>query len=161
MGGETIGDEDLRSRGLSCGWDQNSLVIGPPLDAIWMDDLGQHPATWNKVQTPLAGEHARLSVHVLGILNRAMGENRPKRDSTTPNSLLRTYKFWYLVPALLRTPDGRIKKRQMFAMDESGDIVLLLPWLMGFTRGRDSGPRDAALEASKEAKLKRVSSACH
>ncbi|CAN0556113.1 unnamed protein product, partial [Laminaria digitata] len=99
MGGGTIGDEDLRSRGLWYGWDQNSLGIGPPLDAVSLDDLGQRFATGKKVQPQLAGAHARLSVHVLGILNHAMGEHRPNRDSATPNSLLRAIKLWYLMPA--------------------------------------------------------------
>ena len=71
-----------------------------------------------------------------------------------------TIKLWYLMPGLLHSSDGRIKKRQRFALVESGDIVLLLPWLMAFTRGRDSRPRDAALEASEEAELERASSAC-
>ena len=43
---------------------------------------------------------------------------------------------------------------------ESGDIVLLLPWLMAYTKRRDSRQRDAAYEASKEAKLKLASFAC-
>ena len=94
-------------------------------------------------------DSARLSVHVLGILNHAMGEHRPNRDSATPNSLLRAIKLWYLMPALLHSPDGRIKKRQRFALVESGDIVLLLPWLMMFTRGRDSRSSDAALDTSE------------
>ena len=72
-----------------------------------------------------------------------------------------TIKLWYLMPGLLHSSDGRIKKRQRFALVESGDIVLLRPWLMAFTRGRDSRPRDDALEASEEAKLERASSACH
>ena len=158
IGGGTTGDEDLRSRGVWYGWDQNSLGIGPPLDAVSMDDLGQRFATKNKMQQ-LAGAHARLSFHVLGILNHAMGENRPNRDSATPNSLLRAMKLWYVMSALLHSSDGRIKKRQRFALVESGDIVLLLPWLLAFTRGRDSG-RDAALEASEEGKLQRASSVC-
>ena len=137
MGGGTIGDEDLRSRGLWYGWDQNSLGIGPPLDAVSLDDLGQRFATGKKVQPQLAGAHARLSVHVLGILNHAMGEHRPNRDSATPNSLLRAIKLWYLMPALLHSPDGRIKRRQRFALVESGNIVLLLPWLIAYTRRGD------------------------
>ena len=68
--------------------------------------------------------------------------------------------MWYLMPALLHSPDCKIKKRQRFALVESGDIVLVLPWLMVFTRGRDSRPRDAALEPSKEANLERASSVC-
>ena len=99
-------------------------------------------------------------MHVLGILNRALGEPRPNQDSVTPNSLLRTIKLWYVMPALLRSPDSRIKRRQRFALVESGDIVLLLSWLMTFTRGGDSRSRDATHEAPEEAKLERASSAC-
>ena len=112
------------------------------------------------MQPQLAGAHARLSVHVLGILNHVTGDHGTNRDSSTSNSLLRAIKLWYLMPALLHSPDGTIKKRQRFALVETGDIVLLLPWLMAFTRGRDSRPRDAALVASVEAKLERASSAC-
>ena len=68
-----------------------------------------------------------MSVHALGILIHARGEHRPNRDSATPNSLLRGIKFWYLMPVLLHLPDGRIKRRQRFALVECGDIVLLLP----------------------------------
>ena len=50
MGGGTIGDDDLRSRGLWYGWDENSLGIGPPLDAVSMDDLRQRFATGKNVQ---------------------------------------------------------------------------------------------------------------
>ncbi|CAN0584433.1 unnamed protein product, partial [Laminaria digitata] len=69
------------------------------LDAVSLDDLGQRFATGKKVQPQLAGAHARLSVHVLGILNHDMGEHRPNRDSATPNSLLRAIKLSYLMPA--------------------------------------------------------------
>ena len=58
--------------------------------------------------------------------------------------------LWYLMPALLHSPEGRIKKRQIFALVDSGDIVLLLLWLMTFTRGEDSRQRDTAQEASEE-----------
>ena len=52
----------------------------------------------------------------------------PNRDSATPNSLLRAIKLWYLIPALLHSLGGRIKRRQRLALVESGDIALLLPW---------------------------------
>ena len=103
----------------------------------------------------MAGAHAGLSVHVLGILNHGIGEHRPNRDSATPKSLLGAIKLWYLMPALLHSPGGRIKRRQRFAVVESGDIVLLLSWLMVFTRGGDSRQWFAAKEASEEEKLKR------
>ena len=91
-----------------------------------------------KVRPQLGGAHVRLSVHVPGILDHGTGEHRPNRDSATPDSLMRAIKLWYIMPALLHSPDGRIKRRQRFALVESGDIVLLLPWLMAYTSRRDS-----------------------
>lgn len=102
-----------------------------------MDDLGQRFATGKKVQPQMAEAHARLSVHVLGILNHAMREHRSSRDSATPNSLLRATKLWYIMPTLLHSPDGRIKRQQRFALVESMNIVLLLPWLIPYTRRGD------------------------
>ena len=160
MGGGGIGSEDIRSRGLWYGWDQTSLGTGMPLDAVSLEDLGQRFATGEKVQLQLAEAHARLSVHVLGILNHVMGEHRPNRDSATPNSLLRAIKLWYIMPALLHSLDGRITRRQRFALVEREDIVFLLLWLMAYTRRGDLRQRDAAQEASEEAKLGRASSAC-
>ena len=93
-----------------------TMGIGPPLDAVSLEDLRQRFATGTTAQPQLAGAHARLSVHILGILNHAMGEHRLNRDSATPDSLLRAIKLWYLIPALLHSPDGRIKKRQTFAL---------------------------------------------
>ena len=63
-----------------------------------------------------------------GITNDALGEHRPNRGLATPGSLLQTIKLWYILPALLYSPDGPIKRRQTLAMMESGDLVLL-PWL--------------------------------
>ena len=48
MEGGTIGDESLRSRGLWYGWEQNSLGIEPPLDAVSLEDMGQRFATRGK-----------------------------------------------------------------------------------------------------------------
>lgn len=64
----TIGDEDLRGRGLSYGWDQNSLGIRPPLDTFLLDNLRQRFATTKTVQPQLVGTHERLSIHVRGTL---------------------------------------------------------------------------------------------
>ena len=104
------------------------------IDAVSLEDQGQRLATAKKWQPQLAGAHVRLNVHMLGILNHAMREHRPNRDSTTPNSLLRAIKLLYFMPALLHSPDGRIKRRQKFELVESGDIALLLPSLMAYTR---------------------------
>ena len=125
-----------------------------PLDAVSLEDLGQRFATGKKLQPQLSGAHVRLSGHILGIRTMLLGEHRPNRDSATPISLLRAIKLWYLMPALLHSPDGRIKRRQKFPLVGSGDIVLLLPWLMAFTRGGDSRQRDAAQEDSEEEKLR-------
>ena len=83
----------------------------------------------------MAAAHACLSIHVLGIPNHALGNHSLNWDSATPNSLLRAIKLWYLIPALLHSPDGRFKRRQRFALVESGIIVFLLPWVMALTRG--------------------------
>ena len=130
------------------------------LDAVSLEDLRQRLATGKKVQTQFARARALLSGYVVGILNHAMGEHRPNRDSTTPNSLLRAIKLLYIMPALLHSPDGRIKRRQRFALVESGYIVLLLPWLSAYTRRGDSRQRDATQEASEEAILERAWSEC-
>ena len=105
-------------------------------------------------------EHTRISVHVLRVLNSAMGEHRPNPESATPNSLLRVIKLWYFMPARLHSPDGIIKRRQRFALVESGDTVFLLPWLIVYTRRSKKRQRDAAHDASEEAKLERASSVC-
>lgn len=52
------------------------------------------------------------------------------------------------MPALLRSPDGRIKRRRRFVLMDTGDIVLVLPWLIAYTRRGDSRQRNAAREAS-------------
>ena len=62
-------------------------------------------------------------MHVLGILNHA---HRSNRDSAAPNPLLRVINLWCFMPALLHSPDGRIKRRQRFGSVESGDMVFLL-----------------------------------
>ena len=110
MGGETAGDVDLRSRGLWYGWGQKSLGVGPPLDAVPLDDLQQRFVTGEKLQLQLAGAHARVSIHVVGMLNHTMGEHRPNRESVTPNSFLRAIELWYIVPARLHAPHDRIKR---------------------------------------------------
>ena len=138
---------------------QNSLGVGSPLN-VSLDDLGQRLATRRKGQPQLAAAHARLSVHVLGILNHVMGEHRPNRDSATPNLLLRAITFWYLMPALLHSSDGRTKTRPRSALMAGRDIVLLFPWVMAYTRRGDSRQRNAAQEASGEAKLEGASMAC-
>ena len=63
MGGGTIGDEDLRSRGHWYRWDQNSLGMGPLLDAVSLDNLGQRFATGKKY-TRSWQAHARARAFV-------------------------------------------------------------------------------------------------
>ena len=80
MEGGTIGDTDLLGRGLWYGWNQSILSIEHPVDAISLEDMGQRFASGTNVQPQLAGAHAHLSVHVLGILNHALGVHSPNRD---------------------------------------------------------------------------------
>lgn len=126
-GGLTADGEDLRSRGLWYGWDQNSLSILPSLDAVSLDGSRQRLATGKKVHPQLVGAQTRLGVHMLVILNHATGEHRPNRDSVTPIYLVRAIKLFYLMPALLYSPSGRIKRRQWLELVKSGDRNLLLP----------------------------------
>ena len=88
--------------------------------------------------------NAPVSVHALGILNHAMGEHRSSRDLVTPSSLLLVITSWYLMPALLHSPDERVKRRQRFTSVESGDTLLPLSRLMAYPRRGDSKQRDAA-----------------
>lgn len=114
-GGGIAGDEDLRSQDLSNEWDQNSLCVGPPLDAVPWTNYGKRFATRNRVLPQLACTHARLSV-VLGIPNHALGEHCQDPESTAANSFLREIKLWYIMSALLHSRDGRIKRRQRFVL---------------------------------------------
>ena len=78
------------------------------------------------MQPQLADTHARQSVHVLGILNFAMGEHRPNRDPATLTSS--RIKHWYILPALNHSPDERTERRKRFALVETGKMIrLLLP----------------------------------
>ena len=73
----------------------------------WLDDLGRRFTTGEKqIQPHLAGAHAHLSVHVLGISNHAMVEHRPNLDSATPYSPLQARKLSCIVPTLLYSPDA-------------------------------------------------------
>ena len=103
MGGGTASDANHRHRGIRCGWDQNSLGVGPPLDVVPLDDVQQRFATGKKVQPQLAKAHAGTSVHLLGILNHPMGEHRPNRVSATPISILRVITIWYIMMSMLHS----------------------------------------------------------
>lgn len=72
--------------------------------------------------------------HLLGFFNYAFGEHRQNRESETTHSLLKAITMWYIVPALLHSQDGRVKRHERFAPAERGEITLRLPWLMEYTR---------------------------
>ena len=110
------------------------------------------------VQPQPAYAHAKLSVYVLGILNHAMGEHRPKRGLTTPNSILRSIKLWHILPALLNSLHGRLKRRQRFSLVESSDVILFLSWLMTYIRRGNTRPSNCAHETSEAISMARVTS---
>jgi len=93
LGGRPDDREDGRRDGLLYPWDQNTLGIAGPLDDVPLEDLQQRFVTVVKVQSRLATAHAKLITHVLGLLNHALGEHRPHRQSETPTSLLRSIKL--------------------------------------------------------------------
>ena len=68
------GEEGCRD-GLRYPWDQNTLGIAGPLDAVPLEDLQQGFVTVFKVQPRLATAHAKLIIHVLSLLNYALGTN--------------------------------------------------------------------------------------
>ncbi|CAN0472328.1 unnamed protein product, partial [Laminaria digitata] len=76
--------------------------------------------------TAAVGRSARASKRSCAWHPQPRYGRAPAQPGLTPNSLLRAIKLWYLMPALLHSPDDRIKRRQRFALVESGDIVLLL-----------------------------------
>ena len=100
---------DERREEVCYPWDQNSLGIAGPLDDVSLEQLQQRFITVVKVQPGLATAHAKLLTHMLGLLNHALGAHRPNRQSETPSSRLRAIKLWYFVPALLHSPDSRVK----------------------------------------------------
>lgn len=85
-----------------------------------------------------------MSVYVFGTSNHALGENLPNQHLTTPNSLLGTVKRQYILLALLHSLDGRMNRGQRLVLLESGDVVLLLPWLIAYRRRGDTRHRDVA-----------------
>ena len=111
-------------------------------------------------QPRLATAHAKLITHVLGLLNYALGEHRQSTQSETPQSLLRSIKLCYILPALLHSQDGRMKRRERVASAKHGDLTLLLPWLMEYTRRTSTMQNDQAHEETDADMLKSASSAC-
>ena len=161
LGGRPGDGEEGRRSGLCCPWHQNVLGIAGPLDDVLLVDLQQRLVTVVKVQPRLATAHAKRITHVLGLLNHALGEHRQTTPSETPQSFLRSIKLWYIFPALLHSQNGRIKRREGVTSAEHGDLTVLLPWLMEYTRRTSTRQSGQAREETGPDMFKRVSSACH
>ena len=112
-----------------------------------------------KLKSNLATAHAKLITHSLGLVNRAFGAHRPSESPTTPNSLSRALKLWYILPALLQSQDGRMSRTARFKSAERGDLTTILPWLVEYTEGTATCLRGPACEATEAAKFERDSSA--
>lgn len=154
-------DEDEGQRqGLYYPWDQDSLGVAGPLDNVSLQDLQQRFITVVRVKPELATPHAKLITHSFGLVNHALGVHRPNGSENTPNSLLRAIKLWYILPALLHSQDGRMKRTMRFQAAERGDLTTLIPWLMEYTGRAATRLRGPAHEATEEAKFERASSAC-
>ena len=130
LGGRPDDGEEGYRDGLCYPWDQRTLGIAGPLYEVRLKDFEQRFVTVVKVQPRLATAHAKLTTHAVGLLNHALGEHRQTTQSETPRTLLRSIKLWYILPALLHSQDGRIKRRERFASAERGDLTRLLPLLM-------------------------------
>ena len=160
LGGRPEDREDGRRDGLLYPWDQNTLGIAGSLDDISLEDLQQRFVTVIKAQSRLVAAHAKLITHVLDLLNHALGEHRPNRQSETPTSLSRPIKLWYILPALLHSQDGRVKRRERLVSVERGDLTILLPWLMEYTCRTSTRQSGQAREVTEADLFKRASSEC-
>lgn len=136
------------------------MGVPGPLDDVRLDDLQQRFITAINAQPRLATTHAKLLTHALGLLNHALREHRQNRLSETPNSLPRSIKLWHILPALLHSQDGRVKRCEKLAPVKRGDPSIFLPWLTEFTRWASSRRSGPVHEATDEAKFKRASSPC-
>ncbi len=154
------GDEPVVEEGLLFPWDQNSPGIGLPLDNVTMEDLKLRIETVKKVKPLLAIRHARLTTHVLRILNKTLAETRSQQASSTSVPLLRAIKLWYLTPGLLHSFDGKVSRKERFKSMERGDISQLLPWLIDYTKATATRHREGDVEESKDQRFKRASAAC-
>ena len=130
------------------------LPLGPryagdsrPLDD---EDLEQRFTTVVKVRPRLTTAHGKLFTHVLSFLNHAL-ESIGRTDK---QRRLRAIKLWCILPALLHSQDGQVKRRARFASAERGDITLLFPWLMAYTRRASARGSNPAHETTDEAKFK-------
>ena len=124
---------------------------------VLLEDIEQLFTIVVKVQPRLATAYAKLFTHVLSILNHALGDYRQRRQSETPNSLLKAFKFLYILPALLHSQDGRVR-RERFTAVERGDITRLLPWLM---RYKTAGHRRNVVTQPTKQRTKRSSKGHH
>ena len=137
------------------------MGIAGSLDDVPLEDLHQRFVTVPKVQSRLATAHAKLITHVLGLLSHTLGEHRQSTQPETPQSLLRPIKLWYILPALLHSRDGRMKRRERFASAECGsDLTLSLPWFMEYTRRTSTRQSGQAREETDADTFKTASSAC-
>lgn len=60
--------------------------------------------------------------------------------------------MWYIPQTLLRSHDGRIKRRERFASVERRGIILFLPWVMGYTRRASARRGDPPHKATDKAR---------
>ena len=110
------------------------------------------------MQPNLATTHEGLSP-TRQVSSTTLGAHRPTGSPNTPNSLLRTLKLWYILPAQLHSQDGRMSRTERFKSAERGDLTTILPWLMEYTEGTATRLRGAAHEATDAAKFERAASA--
>ena len=160
LGGRPDDGEEGRRDGLCYPWEQNTLGIAGPLCDAPLEDLQQRFVTAVKVQPRLATAHAKLITRVPGLLNHTLGEHRQSTQSETPQSLLRSLKLWFILPNLLHSQNGRMKRRERFASAERGDVTLFLPWLMEYTCRTSTRQSGQAREEMDADMFKRASSAC-
>lgn len=143
----------INYREILYGWDPDNLGVRPSLDAVSMDGLRKRFTREGGKRAGVVVKGRRLrvcpGVHALSIVNHSMAEHRPSRDLATPNALLlRAVKLWrpHAGPAFTHWAGGwESQDGQRFVLVQrvAAVVVLLLPWLMAYTRRRGTRQRDA------------------
>ena len=152
-------DDEGHRHGLYYPRDQHSLRVAEPLDRVSLNDLQMRFIAVVKVPK-LVTTHAKLITHSFGLVNHALGANRPSGSPNTPNSLLRALNLWHILSALLHSQDGRMNRTARLKFAERGDLATILRWLMEYTEGTATCLRGSAREITDAVKFERVASAC-